>query len=57
MTEHIELSGELEQRRKKLDQLIDSGKTPYKYSYDKTHNISCILEKHEKYRYKMHRLR
>lgn len=47
MAEPSELSGEFEQRRKKLEDLINSGKNPYKYSYDKTHYISNILEKHE----------
>lgn len=41
-----ELSGELEQRRIKLDNLIKSGDIPFKYSYDKSHNVSEILEKY-----------
>jgi len=38
-----EITGEFEQRRKKLNELIESKDIPYKYKYNKTHNIGDIL--------------
>lgn len=41
-----ETSGEFEQRQIKLNELIKSGNIPFKYKYDRSHNICEVIEKY-----------
>jgi lysyl-tRNA synthetase, class II len=47
MSEEKTELNEQEVRLEKLKELTNSGETPFKYSYEKTHNIADILAKYE----------